>query len=37
MIMRTYWDFHSAGKLLFGSGVLKQLPVELKRNGYTRP
>jgi alcohol dehydrogenase class IV len=35
--MRTYWDFHSAGKLLFGSGVLKQFPVELKRNGYTRP
>lgn len=35
--MRTYWDFHSAGKLLFGNGVLKQLPSELKRNGYTRP
>ena len=35
--MRTYWDFHSAGKLLFGNGVLKQLSCELKRNGYNHP
>lgn len=35
--MRTYWDFHSAGKLLFGNGVLKRLSAELKRYGYSRP
>lgn len=35
--MRTYWDFYSAGKLLFGSGVLKRLSSELKRHGFSNP
>ena len=35
--MRRYWDFYSAGKLLFGNGVMNRVGPELKRNSWIRP
>ena len=35
--MRQYWDFYSAGKLLFGQGVVHRLSAELLKGAWTRP
>ena len=35
--MRCYWDFYSAGKLMFGSGVIQQLGAELQKESRKRP
>jgi alcohol dehydrogenase class IV len=35
--MRSYWDFYSAGKLMFGSGVIQQLEAELQKESRKRP
>ncbi|MBT5926828.1 MAG: iron-containing alcohol dehydrogenase [Verrucomicrobia bacterium] len=35
--MRSYWDFYSAAKLLFGNGVMNRVGPELQKETWTRP
>ena len=35
--MRCYWDFYSAGKLMFGGGVIDQLAAEIQKKSRRRP
>ena len=35
--MRCYWDFYSAGKLMFGGGVIDQLAAEIQKESRRRP
>jgi len=34
--MRCYWDFYSAGKLMFGAGVINQLAAEIEKESRRR-
>ena len=36
MVMRTTWNFHAAGKLMFGAGSAGQIGPQLARRGWQR-